>query len=274
MNILMIGNSNCYYYVEELAGIAGAAGIDINLCNLYYPCCSLEKHWEFYTSNDEKYEFYHTTKEQRIKTPIRTFMNALDFAKVNLKDSWDVITLQQTGYYTLIGAAESALPYTLPYAKKIYDLIRTHSPSAKLYWHQQWAYEVGYGEKKADRREFVNSIEKQLEQHQAVKELAHIISKAENVNIIPTGDAWQIACGNKIIGQTLCARKGINNDKGDCDHDGDIGGGQYLNGCVWFEVLTGKSCIGNPWRPDDYELSEEKIAILQAAAHDAVLGLK
>jgi hypothetical protein len=49
-----------------------------------------------------------------------------------------------------------------------------------------------------------------------------------------------------------------------------VGGGQYLNACIWFEVLSGKSCIGNTWRPSDYRLSEEKIAGLQLAAHQAV----
>ena len=57
---------------------------------------------------------------------------------------------------------------------------------------------------------------------------------------------------------------------GDGYHDGDIGGGQYLNACVWFETLTGKSCVGNAYRPADYDLSEEKIAVLQQSAHEAV----
>ena len=50
----------------------------------------------------------------------------------------------------------------------------------------------------------------------------------------------------------------------------DGAGGQYLNACVWFETLTGQSCIGNTWRPDTYELSESMIAALQQAAHRAV----
>ena len=61
----------------------------------------------------------------------------------------------------------------------------------------------------------------------------------------------------------------MRDDKGDYGHDGDIGGGQYLNACVWYEILTGNSCVGNTFRPS-YELSEEKIAVLQAAAHQAV----
>ena len=72
--------------------------------------------------------------------------------------------------------------------------------------------------------------------------------------------------------QAELQRLEYNNGEGDYYHDGDIGGGQYLNACVWYEVLMGKSCVGNTWRPP-YELSEEKIAILQAAAHEAVAAV-
>ena len=89
---------------------------------------------------------------------------------------------------------------------------------------------------------------------------------------MPSGDAWEIARKSEIVGTTLCQRLAINNGEGDYYHDGDIGGGQYLNACVWYEVLMGESCIGNTWRPP-YELSEEKIAILQAAAHEAVAAV-
>ena len=66
----------------------------------------------------------------------------------------------------------------------------------------------------------------------------------------------------------------------DLSHDGDIGGGQYLNGCVWFEILTHKSVIGNSFRPvytheisgNTYQFTEEKIAALQKAAHEAVFN--
>ena len=84
---------------------------------------------------------------------------------------------------------------------------------------------------------------------------------------IPSGDAWQHARNDSAVGDVLCGKNG--NLQGDFYHDGDIGGGRYLNACVWFEVLTQKSCLENTWRPD-YELSEEKIAALQKAAHRAV----
>ena len=102
-------------------------------------------------------------------------------------------------------------------------------------------------------------------------EAAHTIAlemcEQHKVDRVPAGDAWQIVRNETFVGDTLCGKNG--NDYGDYHHDGDTGGGQYLNGCVWFEVLTGKSCIGNTWRPD-YALAEEKIPVLQQAAHKAV----
>ena len=82
--------------------------------------------------------------------------------------------------------------------------------------------------------------------------------------MIPGGDAWQIARANPWVGDVMC--------KEDMYHDGDVGGGQYLNACVWFEVFFGESCVGNTWRPA-YELSEDKITALQQAAHEAVVAV-
>jgi hypothetical protein len=38
---------------------------------------------------------------------------------------------------------------------------------------------------------------------------------------------------------------------------------------VWFEILTGQSPVGNTYVPS-YDLSKEKIEILQKIAHEAV----
>ena len=74
------------------------------------------------------------------------------------------------------------------------------------------------------------------------------------------------------IGNNLSRSLKQNRPEGDYKHDGDIGGGMYVNACVWYEVLMGESCVGNKWRPD-YDLSEEKIAALQEAAHAAVAAV-
>jgi hypothetical protein len=63
---------------------------------------------------------------------------------------------------------------------------------------------------------------------------------------------------------------------GDGTHDGDIGGGQFLNACVWYEILTGKDCRENPYAPvytykgETFTLSEEMLTMLRDAAHKAV----
>ena len=85
--------------------------------------------------------------------------------------------------------------------------------------------------------------------------------EAHGLGRIPGGDAWTLARADARVGDTLCLA--------DCEHDGDLGGGQYLNACVWFETLFGRSCVGNSFRPA-YALSEEKISALQSAAHRAV----
>ena len=202
-----------------------------------------------------------------------TFDKSLTFAKDNLDGDWDVITLQASSYYARLGNMEMAKSDNLPYAEKLYEVIREACPDAKLYWHQTWAFEIGYGTANSDPNDRVETLEKRSLMHSIKKELAQAVAKAENVDIIPSGDAWQIARKSELIGQTLCARKGVNNNLGDYSHDGDIGGGQYLNACVWYEVLFGKSCIGNTYRPNNYELSEEKIEILQRAAHEAVAAV-
>ena len=75
-----------------------------------------------------------------------------------------------------------------------------------------------------------------------------------------------------MIGDVLCVGTDKNDGAGDHYHDGNTGGGQYLNACVWFEVLTGKSCIGNSWTPS-YALDSAKIPELQKAAHEAVAAI-
>ena len=271
--LLMIGNSSCYYYVDELAGIASADGKEITVANLYQSGYTLQQHSQDYHSGAKNCELFVTNSKGRKKHSPKGIMDALGFARETLGGDWDAIAIHQRGYYTLVGDAESAKAQTMPYVKELYDLIRTNHPDALLYWIQTWAYDVGYQGRSGEAAECVPDVEKQNFQQVETKKLAYMVAEAEGVNVIPQGDAWQIARESDLIGQTLCARLGVNNDLGDHSHDGDIGGGQYLNACVWYEVLMGKSCIGNAWRPDNYSLSEEKIALLQNAAHEAVAAV-
>ncbi len=265
MNILMIGNSACYYYVEELYGIAKAAGIKMRVCNVYQSGCTLKQHHTWWKNGESNY-FYYTTDENGRKEVKQT---NLEYCLS--QQNWDVISFQEA--YGIKSAADLERVDAFVANSKIYrdDLIgraRELFPKAEIYWHQTWAFEVGYegGYGKLDSRE------QQEDSHSFIKEFSLRVCQEQNLKRIPSGEAWQLVRHDPLINDTLCYRLNINNGMGDSLHDGDIGGGQYLNACVWFETLTGQSCIGNTWRPD-YELSEEKIAALQQAAHQAVQNL-
>ena len=194
-----------------------------------------------------------------------TFDYALEYR------DWDVISLQQHFYPDMALNYNFAVGQTQDYAKDVYDYIKDKNPNADLYWHQTWAYQVGYAvESKHDTP--IPDAQTQKTTHENIKAACEVIAEDNGVKLIPAGDAWQMAREDSRIGDVLCARAGVNGGLGDYYHDGDIGGGQYLNACVWYEVLTGKSCVGNTWRPS-YELSEEKIAALQEVAHATVAAV-
>ena len=267
LKILMIGNSFCYYFVEELYAIAKADGLNLTVANLYASGCSVGEHWQNgVTNKDRYYEFYVTSNRGGRKkvSEATTLDYALEYRE------WDVISLQQHFYPVMAMNYDLALSQTESNAKNLYDYIRTKNPTADLYWHQTWAYQVGYPVAGSDTP--IDNVETQTLTHNNIKAVSQIIAQDNSVNLIPAGDAWQVARADSRVGDVLCARLGANDGLGDCYHDGDIGGGQYLNACVWYEVLTRQSCIGNTWRPN-YELSEERIAALQEAAHAAVAAV-
>lgn len=268
MNILMVGNSFCYYYVEELYGIAKAAGIDMRICNVYYSGCSMEKHYLWWKSGIANYDFFVTDENGRNKT------EGCNLEYCFQQGNWDVISFQ--GFSGIRFAADQKnVDEVIEKGKLHRDALigraRELFPKAELYWHQTWPHEVGYRSSSGTE---MDSRELQENYHRWTKEFTLRVCQEQNLKRIPSGDAWQLVRYDPLINDTLCQRMNVNNGAGDHYHDGDIGGGQYLNACVWFEVLTGQSCIGNTWRPDyTIPLTEEKIALLQNAAHQAVAAL-
>ena len=64
-NILMIGNSFCSYYPEELYGIAKAAGYDINVANLYESGCPVKDHWTWLNDHSRNYTLSVTSSQYK-----------------------------------------------------------------------------------------------------------------------------------------------------------------------------------------------------------------
>lgn len=285
LNILMIGSSFCYYYVEELQGMLAADGIKAKICNVYYSGCPLEKHWTWWKNGDSNYDYYETDENGRVGT------NGVNLAYCLEQENWDFISLQESSGKIASEGGEAHLNNTQLYWQELLDYLAEQFPKSKLLWHQTWTYQVDYG-KEGDPVTPADQEARQKEQEAFAKGVCDYY--AGNVQRVNSGRAWQIA-RTKYGYDYLCCRLKKNNGEGDGYHDGDIGGGQYLNACVWYEIITGKSCLNNTYRPSykatvllsdelnsklkvtmdgaNYVLNEELISILQNSAHEAVAEL-
>ena len=261
--LLMVGNSGCYYYVEELYGMFEAVGIKAKICNVYYSGCLLSQHYNWWKSGEANYEFFITDESGRVKQENMTLENCMR------QGNWDAISLQEGGTAKMrVGDAQTLLQEREVYLTALYGYFREQFPLSKMYWQQNGAYQKGYS-----KTFTITTTQQQAEDTCHFREFAKAVAEKYAVDWIPRGEASQIYRELPNVEDNLCARLAINHGEGDYYHDGDVGGGQYLTACVWFEMLTGQSCIGNTWRPD-YTLDEEKIQVLQQCAHQAVENLK
>ncbi len=268
INLLMIGNSFCFYFVEELYAIANAAGIELNVANLYISGRSVYAHHQHILGNDDTpYQFFVTNSSGRNEIDsVTTIDGALAYA------DWDVVTFQQHFYPNMATNYDKCIDDTLEDATALFNYVKTNEPNAKLYWQQSWAFQVGYS-RPAYNDGTILTEAVQAHTYKNIKAASEAVAEANGVTLVPSGDAWQIV-RDEYGYDGLCDKPG---NSGDYYHDGDVGGGQYLNACVWFETVTGYSCLGNQWRPDDQSVAEASryslninAAILQEAAHKAV----
>ncbi|MBQ3252339.1 MAG: DUF4886 domain-containing protein [Oscillospiraceae bacterium] len=278
IDVLMIGSSFCYYYVEELYGLAEAAGVKMRVCNVYYSGCRYEWHYTWWKQGKSNYEFYQVTDSSGRK---KTNGTSLEYCLA--QGDWDVISIQESTSLIYNVGAQKHLNATRAMRNELIGYLQEQFPNAKTYWHQPWSYQIGY---KSGNKE-VNTFEQQQERMMAIREFALGVCAENGTGRVNTGEAWQlfrknyVQTGDSGLTDTLCARLGVGtNDVGDYYHDGDIGGGQYLNACVWFETIMndldpGKNytCVGNTFRPNykGKTLSETLIAALQESAHQAFI---
>ena len=264
IDILMVGNSFCYYYVEELVGIAAAAGVNMRVCNVYYSGCKMSQHYEWWAAKKSPYQFFETTAERgRLQTDGVSLEWALN------QGNWDYISIQSLNITT--SDPQQLMQDNKLYLDTFYGLFREQFPNATMLWHQTWSYAVGTAGNGT-----VTTPEKQVANHQRNHDVARLICEKYDLINVPSGDAWAIIRSEGY--DMLCGRIGKGTDhEGDYYHDGDVGGGQYLNACVWFETITGISVVGNTYRPV-YKFGTTEIPLnsemtyerLQEAAHQAV----
>ena len=249
IDILMIGSSWCSYYSEEIWGIANSMGVEVRVCNVYYSGCPMTKYYNDWVAGKADYSFFEATGLTR-----KSYGSGKTLEWCLARGEWDVITMQESGFNHKYGQTAQEHWDEMGYcADALLSYMREQFPETTIYFHQTWSYQKGYNKNGLQ----VTTDQWQAEQVQQNKDFANILrstlnEKYPDLNIgrIATGEAWQLVregWGGFDPYDKLCARLGTSAfnqltgytdpddpHEGDYSHDGDIGGGQYLNGLVWF----------------------------------------
>ena len=268
--ILTLGSSNSYYFLDELYGIMNAAGVKTKVCTLMRSSTSVLDYHKFWKNSENVFQLI-----IHDENGVTTLENVnLDMALQYY--NFDVFSMQEWGAPHREGKTPQTIADERSLAhKEIFEYVREKCPFITLRYNEHVALDIGY-----DNGTYQMTTVEQREAYQKnIRDYTEIVCRDFDLELTPSGRAWSIARENPLCG-CLTARLAVNNGEGDYAHDGDIGGGQYLNACVWFETLTGQSCIGNTFRPvykhggQEFTLSEEMITVLQNAAHQAVEELR
>ncbi len=242
MKVLSIGNSFSTDAHTFLPHLAKAAGKDLTLGNLYYPGCSLERHYNNYLNETEEYayECFLPDSTDLIRPENVAMQDAIE------DEEWDVITLQQCS--PLSGVRES---YT-PYLAELAAYCRLMYPKARIMLHQTWAYERGCQIPEFQKYYNGDQLKMYEELTKCYREAAE---EAEIEIIIPTGKAWQYT-RQTAIGDKLTR---------DSFHGNEIG--QFLGSCCFYEAIFGEDTTNIPFDLPEYDKSVSDL--LKLCAHIA-----
>lgn len=264
--ILTAAASNSHYFLDELYGVLDAAGVKAKVCNLMRSSTGINLFHQYWKNGENVFEVI--VHDENGKTVLEGM--GLDLA-ISLYN-WDVFNMQEgTGPHRTMSPEAAADERQLAHSELVAHLRKT-MPLTKLYYQEIWSYDIGF-----DKFNYqMTTVEQQKDFSARIKKYTDIVCKEFGLEPIPCGSAWVIARDMSPLAGNMCARTTYNAGEGDYYHDGDIGGGQLLNAYVWFETITGQSCIGNTFRPVynlggvEVTLPEELIEVLQKAAHQAV----
>ena len=297
LNLLMMGNSYCYYYVEELYELLAEnmpAGInEVNIYNVYHSGASVEDNYNKWSTDTGYYTIFRTNKDGRVA--LTDQYTATIEQALAMEEDWDYIHLHgsiNTGSnYSKaeeIGMHLKVAAMAEPLLDRFHDLF----PHAQLLWQRTWASEIGrsatwtedYAKNYDLGMQFVCDYMCNEWDKNKPYDLVMVnsgaswrkVRAAEGIDeLLPFGGLCA-RLGYDAYGENLAGYTGPTANSGDGYHEGDIGGAQLLNAYSWYETLTGKDCRETVYRPVytrdgvTYTLPEELVKIMQDAVHDTV----
>ena len=260
VNVLLLGNSLSTTTPEELYKIAEGDGYNVNVTDLYHAGACGWQHKEWIQNAAPEYEYrVYNDMGFWLHGDIKTVNEAVDYL------DWDHVSYQEwfqknkgdSSYGILKDfTMEEACKLFESYNDWIYDYLKTNIPNAKFYCFQHWSWQVGHGH--------VKDTATQTKMYEMIQQTTEYFCDKYDVIMIPSGLAFQYARQDSRIGDVLCKTPN------DHVHDNGPTGGQYLNGCVFYEVMFQRTCIGDMWRGSNAPADNETHEILQQHAHNAV----
>lgn len=268
LNVLAIGNSFSIslqrYFVQVVESVPGC---HVVFGDLTIGGCSLERHW----SNVEK----------ELNEPGFKYFKKYTYAEKLKSKKWDVVTIQQASH--LSWQKESFFPY----ARNLYKFIRENAPQAEVVLQQTWSY-------RPDSPRLTKWGFDQNEMYNRLSEAYAYAATELNIRQIPTGLAVQTARKTQAGGYdspSCLPSNYVYPDVADTSRY-FIGGspvwkngkyvpgdtihlnarGQYIQACVWFAELFGRSACEIKFVPK--ELTASDAEFLRNVAQQAVTQFK
>jgi uncharacterized protein DUF4886 len=273
LRLFLIGNSfsqNATRYLPQLAEEAGHA---LFIGRAEIGGASMQRHWDaveaaMRDTSDPKGKPYGG----------RSLLTLLS------KGTWDVVTIQQASIIS--GDVDTYRPY----AKKLYDFIKSVQPKARVVLHETWAYRSD--DDSSGTVTGKKMARSQQEMYEQLRNAYYTIAKELKVDVIPNGDAFNIVTTNVEwgfkkdtnfnyakpeypalpvqanslhIGYTWNREQKFSYDS----HHASVAG-CYLGGLVWYAFLFKESPAKLSFKPEG--VSEEFANYLKRTAARAVNG--
>ncbi|MEI6521523.1 MAG: DUF4886 domain-containing protein [bacterium] len=281
IRMLTFGNSFADNISAYLPQIMLGANDDILIGRANIGGCPFDKHWrlaqihEADPTDPEGMPYYNPQTDER----------NLGLKEALVMDKWDFVTIQQFSWIS------NDIATYQPYAGYLRDYAKKYAPQVEVIMHETWAY------RKDDPR--FDGVNDSMDIMYKDLSAAYKAVAAElNIRVVPVGDAFQIASNDPEFIYTPDPNYNFTNpvfpelpDQKNSLHAGyywrkneetseyclEMDGhhanrtGEYLGGLVFCGFLTGKSPVGNTFKPE--WLTDVEIATLQKAAEKALNSL-
>lgn len=181
LRLFLIGNSFSQNAAKYLPQLAAEGNHPLVIGRAEIGGCSLQKHWELA-------ELAETDPANPAGRPYKD----KSLRMLLSEGRWDVVTIQQN-------SMNSADVNTYrPYARKLYDFIKSIQPNAKVVFHQTWAYRID----SKDFSQVANGVFAKNSDEMWKKSRAayHEVAKELGIAIMPVGDAIQKVAKSKKWG--------------------------------------------------------------------------